>query len=135
VSAQPVVRPPRAAPRGELGRLVRFACVGGLNTGVTAVAFAALVALGLPGPAASALGFCLGALDGWWWNGRWTFAARRGRPGRYAGVQLLGAGLSALGVALATRAGLPHDLAEGATIVPVTLVGYVLCSRLAFAAP
>jgi putative flippase GtrA len=122
--------------RGEAGRLVRFACVGALNTAITLSAYALLVAGGTPAAAASALAFALGAANGYRLNRAWTFRAAPGgaaMAARYVAVQALGAALSAGGVALGT-----HDLelrrlaAEVVVLPVVTLTTYALSRRVVF---
>lgn len=119
----------------EARRLARFCAVGALNTGVTLLAFAVLVAVGVPAAPASALAFGLGALNGYQLNARWTFAgARRDRTVavRYLVVQGGGAALSAAGEAAGRGAGLTRLSAEFAILPVVTLVTYSLGRRFVF---
>lgn len=118
----------------ELPRLVRFACVGAGNTALTLVVYAALTAAGAPPAPASAAAFLAGAVNGWTFNRRWTFRAEGGlvAAARYGLVQLLGAGASAAGVALARGGGLAHLPAELVVLPPVTLLSYVLLRRVVF---
>ena len=97
--------------RELLTQLGQFSLVGVSNTAISFVVFAALRWAGTPAPAAAALGFIAGALNGYWWNGRWTFAGggRRRSVVRYGVVQGAGAGLSALLVAAGTSAGLDAE--------------------------
>jgi putative flippase GtrA len=124
--------------RAELLRLVRFALVGASNTALTLAAFAVLTGLGAASPVASALGFAVGAANGYVLNRRWTFrCADHGAAvvGRYVAVQAVGAGLSAVGVAFATSDLDLRRLAAEAIVIPVvTLVTYSLSRRLVFAA-
>jgi putative flippase GtrA len=125
-----------ALRRGELARLVRYALVGATNTAITLASYALLVAAGVPPFAASALGFSVGAINGYQLNRRWTFAG--GRSGwqaaaRYVAVQALGAGASAAGVALASGDGLGHLPAELVILPAVTLLTYVLARTVVFA--
>lgn len=125
--------------RAEIVRLVRFCEVGATNTVVTLVAFAVLVHGGCPGWLASALAFAAGAVNGYHWNTRWTFADRRadgevdGARLRYLGVQGLGSALSALGVLGAHDAlGLAHLAAEAVILPGVTVLTYGLMRRVVF---
>jgi putative flippase GtrA len=120
--------------RAELGRLARFCVVGASNTAITLGSYAALIAAGLPAEPASALAFALGALNGYHWNARWTFAVR-GFVWRYVAVQGLGAALSGAGVALARGAGAPRLAAEIVILPVVTLTTYCLSRRLVFHPP
>jgi putative flippase GtrA len=122
----------------ELPRIVRFCAVGVLNTALTLTSYAVLVALGCPAPLASAIGFALGAVNGYWCNARWTFAAMaraHGAPARYCAVQAFGAGLSALGLAAARGLGAARLPAEIVTLPWVTVTTYVLSRLLVFHDP
>jgi putative flippase GtrA len=118
LSAQPL---PRQAVV-LAGQLARFATVGASNTLVTFATYAALTAVGVAAPAAGAIGFIAGGVNGYFLNRGWTFAgARRGASvaGRYAAVQGLGAGLDALGLAVLA---LPHLAGEALVLPCVTLI-------------
>jgi putative flippase GtrA len=122
--------------RAEALRVVRYGLVGVSNTVLTFVAYTALIAAGVAAPAASAIGFALGAANGYQLNRRWTFAEsarRRATVVRYIGVQVLGAAASAAGVALARSDGLPRVPAELAVLPVVTLLTYALARTIVFA--
>ena len=121
--------------RELLTQLGQFSLVGVSNTAISFVVFAALRWAGTPAPAAAALGFIAGALNGYWWNGRWTFAGggRRRSVVRYGVVQGAGAGLSALVVAAGTSSGLEPNLAFVASMVVVTSTTFVANRWWAFA--
>jgi putative flippase GtrA len=134
-AASPVVAPPRVRLRAELVRIARFCVVGASNTAVTFTAFAVLVAIGLPAPAASALAFVLGAANGYVWNTRWTFADQGVGASivpRYVAVQVACAALSAVGVAVARGDGLARLAAEVVILPWVTLLAYALSRTLVF---
>lgn len=120
---------------------LRFLTVGASNTILTLIVFLALVALGFPAGAASAIGFLAGGFNGFFLNRAWTFkgAVRAGTAAtmvRYFAVQVLGAGLSAAGVwVLMTSLGEGRFVAEVAVLPPVTFVTYSLCRRFVFAPP
>lgn len=127
--------------REELMRIVRFCEVGATNTAITLVSYGVLVRLGCPPWLASALAFAAGAVNGYYWNARWTFADRR-RTGvaatrmRYVAVQGAGSGASALGVLLAHDAlGLGHLPAEIVILPVVTLFTYALMRSVVFPPP
>jgi putative flippase GtrA len=123
--------------RTEAARLARYAIVGASNTALTFVAYTLLTAVGLAAPAASAIGFALGAANGYQLNRRWTFAASAGgRPVvlRYVAVQTLGAAASAAGVALARGDGIPRVPAELVVLPLVTLLTYALARTVVFVA-
>jgi putative flippase GtrA len=127
--------PSRLAP--ELARVARFCGVGASNTAITLAAFALLVSAGCPGWVASAIAFAAGALNGYHWNARWTFADRAvggtATRLRYLAVQGNGSALSALGVLGAQRGlGLPHLPAELAILPLVTGLTYGLMRSLVF---
>ncbi len=66
-------------------QFARYALVGLANTLVSLAVYRA--------SDSSALAFAAGALNGYTWNARWTFAAR-GSKLRYLAVQLAGLGLT-----------------------------------------
>jgi putative flippase GtrA len=121
---------------GELGQLFRFGLVGVSNTLITITVYAVLTRVGVPAPVASTTGFAAGAANGYRLNRNWTFRGARGGArtvARYAAVQLLGAALSGVGVALATSdLQLRHLAAEVLVLPAVTLITYALSSRLVF---
>jgi putative flippase GtrA len=123
----------------EVLRMGRFGIVGVSNTLLTLVTFTLLVRAGTAPPVASALAFAAGAVNGYVLNRRWTFQAARGGAGtlaRYVAVQGVGAGVSALGVALATT---DLDVARiGAEVLVLPFVAvltYLLSSRVVFSGP
>jgi putative flippase GtrA len=118
----------------ELGRVARYAAVGVTNTLLTLVTFAVLTRLGLGTPAASALGFAVGAANGYRLNRRWTFAtAAHGRTvlARYIAIQALGAAASAGGTAaLADVLTVARLVAEVSVLPAATILTYVLTRHL-----
>jgi putative flippase GtrA len=134
------VAPPPLADRRTralAGQALRFVLVGATNTALTLSAYALLVLAGVPSPMAAALGWALGAANGYRLNRGWTFrSARRGLTpaARYVAVQALGAGLDALGVWLAVGDGHLHRLEGEIAILPaVTLLTFALCRGWVFA--
>jgi putative flippase GtrA len=131
-----VVRQRRILP-ALLAQLVRYGVVGATNTALTLGAYAGLVAIGVPAALAAALGWGVGAVNGYCLNSSWTFRSvlTGARPAvRYIVVALLGAGLDALATAIAVgHDHLPHLTAEIAILPAVTLVTFVLCRRWVFA--
>lgn len=125
--------------RPQIFQLARFAVVGASNTAITLASYAALVMLGAPAVAASAVGFALGAANGYHWNRRWTFRSdRRGAVtcARYVTVQLAGLGLNALGVAVAVGPAAVPRLAGEVVILPfVTVTTFVLSRSWVFPPP
>ena len=123
-------------PLAVAHQLVRYALVGVTNTALTLAAYAALDAAGVPTPVAAALGWVVGAVNGYLLNRGWTFrsAVRGASPAvRYAAIALLGAGLDALGVAvLVGRDHLPHLAVEVAMLPAVTALTFVLCRGWVF---
>ena len=126
-----------ARTRALAAQAVRFALVGATNTALTLGAYALLVLAGVPSPVAAALGWALGAANGYRLNRGWTFrSALRGLTpaARYMAVQALGAGLDALGVWLVVGDGHLHRLEGQVAILPaVTLVTFALCRGWVFA--
>ncbi len=134
---------PLPIPRlpAEIARLVRFCGVGATNTAITLATFDLLVHAGCPAWAASAIAFAAGAVNGYHWNARWTFAGRAVGAGaaatrlRYLAVQGAGTVVSAIGV-LAAHAvlGLAHLAAELVILPLVTVLTYVLMRSVVFPA-
>ena len=121
----------------ELLRLVRFGLVGVTNSLLTLATFAVLTGYGVPPPAASALAFAIGAANGYHLNRRWTFRVVHRGPAvllRYVAVQAMGAGLSAVGVALASDLSLAHMAAEALVLPCVAVITYRLSRMLVFGA-
>ena len=118
-------------------QLVRFGLVGATNTALTLATYAVLVALHAPVPLAGAVGWAVGAVNGFVLNRAWTFrgAARGALPAmRYAVVALAGAGLSAALLAIAVgEQHLPRIAGELAILPPVTLLTFALCRGWVFA--
>jgi putative flippase GtrA len=115
-----------------LGQLLRFAAVGASNSAITLVTYALFVRAGAPPVAASAVGFALGAANGYRLNRRWTFRSDRhgaGAGARYVAVQLTALAINALGVALAVGAtSVPRLAGEFVILPPVTVMTF-LASR------
>lgn len=121
----------RSGAAAEFARVIRYAIVGASNTVLTLVTYTLLITLGLMAPAASAVGFTLGALNGYQLNRRFTFRTP-GRPLRYVAVQAVGAAASAAGVALARADGLHRLPAELVVLPAVTLATYALARTIVF---
>jgi putative flippase GtrA len=77
-----------------LEQLIRFVAVGVTNTLLSLLVYSLLIATGVPYPLAGAIGFTVGAVNGYVLNRRWTFACEDSTAvrGRYLAVQLAGAG-------------------------------------------
>ena len=118
-------------------QLVRFGLVGATNTALTLATYAVLVALRAPVPLAGAVGWGVGAVNGFVLNRAWTFrgAARGALPAaRYAAVALAGSGVNAALVAIAVgEQHLPRIAGELAVLPPVTLLSFALCRGWVFA--
>ena len=86
-------------------QFARFLFVGVGNTVLSFVAYRLLLALGTPYVIAAALGFSVGAVNGYVFNRRWTFAARDSARTRvvYVAVQVAGAASTSLLVLLFVR--------------------------------
>lgn len=123
--------------RALAAQALRFAIVGATNTALTLCAYALLVLAGVPGPVAGAVGWALGAANGYRLNRGWTFrSALRGLTpaARYVAVQAVGAGLDALGVWLVVGDWhLQHLEGEVAILPAVTLLTFALCRGWVFA--
>jgi putative flippase GtrA len=128
---------PDARVAALVPQLVRFGLVGATNTALTFATYAVLVALHAPVPLAGAVGWGVGAVNGFLLNRAWTFrgAARGAMPAaRYAAVALMGSALNAAFLALAVGdEHLPRLAGELVALPPVTLLSFALCRGWVFA--
>jgi putative flippase GtrA len=106
---------------------VRFLIVGVGNTALSFVVYRVLLALGLWYVVAAPLAFAAGAVNGYIFNRRWTFAARDSTRARviYVGVAIMGAVATSLLVPLFVAVGLGKVVAYLAAIPPVTVCMFV----------
>ena len=112
------------ARTGGVRQFRRFLLVGVGNTALSFVVYRLLLALGTPYVLAAALGFSVGAVNGYFFNRRWTFGARDSMRARllYVAVQATGAAATSLLVLLFVRvAGTGKVGAYLAAIPPVTV--------------
>jgi putative flippase GtrA len=118
-------------------QLVRFGLVGTINTALTLATYTVMVSLHAPVSLAGAIGWGVGAANGYLLNRAWTFrgAARGAVPAaRYVAVQLMGSALNAALVAVAVgHEHLPRLTGELAVLPPVTVLTFVLCRGWVFA--
>jgi putative flippase GtrA len=113
-------------------QLVRFGIVGVANTLISFVSYRLLLAVGLVYLAAAPLAWAAGAVNGYIFNRRWTFAARDTTRARilYLLVAAAGAGTLDLLVLLFARgAGLPKVEAFLAA-VPIVTVSTFAANRI-----
>jgi putative flippase GtrA len=115
----------RGTPQGDgsVRQFRRFLLVGVGNTVVSFVVYRLLLAFGTPYVLAAALGFAVGAVNGYVFNRRWTFGARDSARARllYVAVQAVGAASTSLLVLLFVGvAGTGKVGAYLAAIPPVT---------------
>jgi putative flippase GtrA len=112
----------------EVRRFIRFLVVGGLNTLVGYLIFAALILIGVPTPAAIVLATVLGVLFNYLSTGAIVFRDRAGRLWRFAAVYCVQMALNIAGVTFLERAGL-HPLIGGFVVLPVLVVLTFLAMR------
>ena len=106
----------------------RFLVVGAGNTALSLIAYRLLLAIDSPYAVAALLAFAVGALNGYIFNRRWTFAARDTTRARllYVALQAVGAiATSLLVVAFVRGFGVPHGIAYLASVPPVTVAMFV----------
>jgi putative flippase GtrA len=117
-------------------QLARFLIVGVGNTLLTLVVYRLLLALGAWYVLAAPLAFAAGAVNGYVFNRRWTFAARDSTRARilYIAVQVAGAASTSLLVLLFVRAaGTGRVWAYLAAVPPVTLCMFAVNRLWTFA--
>jgi putative flippase GtrA len=111
-------------------RLIRFALVGGSNTLVTIVSYAALIEIGVAYLLAAVIGYVAGILNGYTWNRLWTFETgpfHLPEFSRYVVVQLSGLVMNLLLLLILIETfALPTGLAEILSVVPIVLLTYSL---------
>ena len=122
------------AARGRETRVqfARFLVVGLSNTAVSFVAYRLLLAVSTPYVIGAALGFAVGAVNGYILNRRWTFAATDSTRARvlYVLVQVVGAASTSLLVLFFVQVvGIGKVVAYLAAIPPVTVCMF-LANRL-----
>jgi putative flippase GtrA len=106
-----------------LSQFARFVVVGVMNTALGFIAYRLMLAVGTPYVIAAFLAFPVGAVNGYIFNRRWTFAARDSTKSRvlYFTVQVVGAiSLTLLVVLFVRGAGVGKVGAYLLAIPPVT---------------
>ncbi len=107
---------------------MRFLAVGGLNTLVGYVIYAALILVGLPTAAAIVLATILGVLFNYVSTGGIVFRDRTGRLPRFIAVYVVQMGLNIAGVTALERAGV-NPLIGGFIVLPALVVFTFLAMR------
>jgi putative flippase GtrA len=117
----------REAQRVPARQFVRFLVVGVGNTVLSFVVYRVLLAVGTWYLIAAPVAFGAGAVNGYVFNRRWTFAARDSTRARvvYVAVQASGVVLTTVLVALFAAAGVGKVGAYLAAIPPVTVYMFV----------
>jgi putative flippase GtrA len=117
-------------------QFARFLVVGLSNTAVSVVSYRLLLVVSTPYLLAAPLAFAFGALNGYIFNRRWTFAARDTTRARllYVLIAATGAGSTSLLVlAFAQGAGMGKVLAYVLAVPPVTVYMFAANRRWTFA--
>jgi putative flippase GtrA len=117
---------------GVSGQFARFVVVGLANTALSFVAYRGLLAVGTPYLIAAPLAFAAGAVNGYVFNRRWTFAAADSARARvlYAAVQGVGAGLTSVLVLLLVRAAETGKAEAYLAAIPPVTVAMFAANRL-----
>jgi putative flippase GtrA len=122
--------------RGMGRQLGRFLVVGVGNTLISFAVYRLLLAFGTPYAIAAPLAFAVGAVNGYVFNRRWTFAARDSVRARALYVAVQGAGAlstSVLVLFFVRVAGTGRVWAYLAAVPPVTLCMFAANRRWTFA--
>jgi len=109
----------------------RFAAVGVSNTVLSYATYAVLVSIAVPYVLAGAIGFAVGAVNGYWLNRRWTFMSEDSARARlrYLAVQLGGLGATSGLVWLFVDGARLHRLVGYALTMPLVTLGTFLANR------
>jgi putative flippase GtrA len=119
-----------------IGQLLRFLVVGGLNTAFGYSLFAVLTYFGMRYPAAIGLATIGGVLFNFQSVGRLVFnGAPRSRFWRFVGVYVVIYLLNLGGVRLALGLGANVYLANAITLIPLSLLAFILNRRFVFNLP
>lgn len=126
-----VAGPPRSTRVAALVQFVKFGLVGVSNTAITFTVFTLLLKVfGVWYLAASAIGFAMGATNGFLLNRRWTFSEHVGdslTPVRWAIVQSSGLAVNeALLFVLVDRVGLDELVSQAFAMVVVTVSTFLV---------
>ena len=112
-------------------QLVKFCIVGGSGYVVNLIVFALAFELGgVHHLVAATMAFCVAVTNNFWWNRRWTFAAREGRAG-FQAPRFLAVSVAAFLVAaavlelLVSVAELEEVLAQAISIVAATPLNFI----------
>lgn len=115
-------------------QLLRFLFVGGMNTAVGYLFFAAFTWAGLSYPVAIGLATVIGVAFNFQSTGRLVFGgAPLSQLGRFVAVYVIVYLLNLGGVTLLLRAGLNIYIANAVVILPLALVAFVLQRKFVFA--
>ena len=123
----------RTLRRDDSGRQFRrFLLVGVGNTVVSFVAYRVLLAFATPYVLAAALGFAVGAVNGYVFNRRWTFGARDSARARllYVAVQGVGAVSTSLLVLLFVGAAGAGKVDAYLAAIPLVTVCMFMANRV-----
>jgi putative flippase GtrA len=113
-------------------QFARFLLVGVMNTVISFIAYRLLLALATPYVIAAALGFSVGAVNGYVFNRRWTFSARDTARARliYVAVQAAGAASTSLLVLLFVQGFAVDKVGAYVAAIPAVTVCTFMANRL-----
>jgi len=122
--------------RRPAASFVRFAIVGVCSNGALYLAYLALCLAGLGPKTAMTVSFLLGTTVTFAFNRNWSFQSDRAVPGafvRYAATYALGYVFNFVAlVLLVDLAGYPHQLVQGAMVVLVAILMFIVQRRWVF---
>jgi len=123
----------------RLFQFLKYACIGGLNTGVSYLIYAACLVAGFNASLALCIGYVAGMGTSYVLNALWTFGQSpksRRQFGRFilANVILLGLSEMLLHLILHVFDVSPY-LGQAMNLVPMTLLGFYVNSRFVFQTP
>jgi putative flippase GtrA len=120
--------------RLPVAQFARFLVVGLGNTAISFIVYRVLLVLHVPYAVSAPLAFSAGAVNGYIFNRRWTFAARDTRRARwiYMITASVGALATSLCVTLCVLAGVDRVWAYLAAVAPVTVATFLMNRLLVF---
>jgi putative flippase GtrA len=115
--------------RHELLQFFRFCIIGALNSGVSFLAYYVLIKLGLSMSISYVISYIAGMATSLWLNSRYTFAIKWldwGITVKFVLANIIVLGIGEVILKLIVVSGVPVAFAQLATLVPTTVINFLL---------